>query len=256
MSRPSSSCPERAGPSPSSFSRSAAQLADESATPAPPAARLTGVNERSRSRRGGAGRRLGLATMVTAVVVAILCLLAPSSSAAPLLPPQTRVAAIEHPASQLVGPHETVLPGGSRPRAPSYDQDATGSSVAAEGGVGGGSGPWAEGIPSEPGGAVGQTTSGSCVSACGEMLSGGSVTQQELLDQIGEWSNPQSLARALGDGWKGGGFASAEDALAAADQGPMGAELRVPLESGHMVVTTPVGDGEFRIRGMAVRRIG
>jgi hypothetical protein len=70
--------------------------------------------------------------MVTAVVVAILCLLAPSSSAAPLLPPQTRVAAIEHPASQLVGPSETVLPGGSRPRAPSYDGSATGSSVAAE----------------------------------------------------------------------------------------------------------------------------
>jgi hypothetical protein len=73
--------------------------------------------------------------MVTAVVVAILCLLAPSSSAAPLLPPQTRVAAIEHPASQLVGPSETVLPGGSRPRAPSYDRYATGSSVAAEGGA-------------------------------------------------------------------------------------------------------------------------
>jgi filamentous hemagglutinin len=71
--------------------------------------------------------------MVTAVVVAILCLLAPSSSAAPLLPPQTRVAAIEHPASQLVVLHDTVLPGGSRPRAPSYDGSATGSSVAAEG---------------------------------------------------------------------------------------------------------------------------
>jgi hypothetical protein len=70
--------------------------------------------------------------MVTAVVVAILCLLAPSSSAAPLLPPQTRVAAIEHPASQLVVLHDTVLPGGSRPRAPSYDGSATGSSVAAE----------------------------------------------------------------------------------------------------------------------------
>jgi hypothetical protein len=74
--------------------------------------------------------------MVTAVVVALLCLFAPSSSAAPLLPPQTRVAAIEHPAGQLVGRSETVLPGGSRPKAPNYDRYATGSCVAAEDGAG------------------------------------------------------------------------------------------------------------------------
>jgi len=85
--------------------------------------------------------------MATAVVVAILCLLAPSSSAAPLLPPQTRVAAIEHPASQLVGPFETVLPGGSRPQAPNYDRYATGSSVAAEGDVGATEPGWGPGTP-------------------------------------------------------------------------------------------------------------
>jgi hypothetical protein len=73
--------------------------------------------------------------MFTALVVAILGLLAPASSASPVIHPQTRVAAIEKLAGQLVGPSETIVPGGSRPRAPSYDQSATGSSVAAEGGA-------------------------------------------------------------------------------------------------------------------------
>jgi hypothetical protein len=58
--------------------------------------------------------------------------LAPAASASTLPHPQTRVAAIEHPSGQPVGPSETILPGGSRPRAPSYDGSATGSSVAAE----------------------------------------------------------------------------------------------------------------------------
>jgi hypothetical protein len=82
---------------------------------------------------GDAGKRLGLVMLITGILVALLGLLAPSASAAPLLHPQTRVAAIEHAPSQLVGPNETILPGGSRPRAPSYDRHATGSSVAAEG---------------------------------------------------------------------------------------------------------------------------
>jgi hypothetical protein len=119
---------------------------------------------------------------------------------------------------------------------------------AAEDGLGAGSGPWADGVGAKPGGAVGQTTGGSCVSACGEMLSGGSVTQQALLDQIGEWSNPQALAHALGDGWAGGYFGSGSDALAAAEQGPMGAALRAPGAAGHMVVTTPLGDGQFLVQ--------
>jgi hypothetical protein len=77
-----------------------------------------------------------LAAVVTAILVALASILtAATASASPLIHPQTRVAAIEHSPSQFVGPNETILPGGSRERAPNYDQDATGSSVAAEGGA-------------------------------------------------------------------------------------------------------------------------
>ncbi|MGH9169521.1 MAG: hypothetical protein ACRD0Z_01375 [Acidimicrobiales bacterium] len=82
-----------------------------------------------------AAKRLALVALVTGLLVAILALLVPPSSASPFLRPQTRVAAIATPESQVVGLNETVLPGGSRPRAPSCDRSATGSSVAAEGGV-------------------------------------------------------------------------------------------------------------------------
>lgn len=84
------------------------------------------------------------------------------------------------------------------------------------------------------------------------MLSGGTITQRELIGKIGEWSNPAALARALGEGWTGGYFGSGEDALAAAESGPMGAALRVGTNAGHMVVTSPsekVGSLS-RIRGM------
>lgn len=114
------------------------------------------MNQRSESRRHRAVARLGLVAIVTAFVVAMLCLLAPTSSASPLLHPQKRVAAIAEPGRHLVGPHGTVLPGGSRPRAPSYDQTATGSSVAAEGGAGGNEAAWGPGTraagqpPDEP----------------------------------------------------------------------------------------------------------
>jgi hypothetical protein len=48
--------------------------------------------------------------------------------------------------------------------------------------VGSGSGSWMEGVAAQPGGAPGQITNGSRVSACGEMLSRGLRTQQELLN--------------------------------------------------------------------------
>ena len=119
---------------------------------------------------------------------------------------------------------------------------------AAEAGLGAGSGPWAVGVASSEGGAVGQLTVGSCVSACGEMLSNGAVTQSKLLGQIGEWSNPARLADALGNGWRGGYFGSGADALAAAERGPMGAALQAGTGPGHMVVTSPLGDGAFLVR--------
>jgi RHS repeat-associated protein len=113
---------------------------------------------------------------------------------------------------------------------------------------GSGSGPWTEGLVVEPGGAVGQLTGGSCVAACGEMLSGGSRSQAQLIGALGEWSNPQALAHELGEGWTGGYFASAGDAIAAASRGPMGATLQAGMGPGHMVVTSPIGNGRFLVR--------
>ncbi|MFZ0226652.1 MAG: hypothetical protein WAL41_06860 [Mycobacterium sp.] len=81
----------------------------------------------------GAARRLAIVTLLTGLVVALLGCLAPMSSASTLLHPQTRVAAAEHPAGHLVGPHSSVLAVQGRERTPNYDQSATGSSVAAEG---------------------------------------------------------------------------------------------------------------------------
>ncbi|MEV0130962.1 papain-like cysteine protease family protein [Dactylosporangium sp. NPDC050688] len=61
-------------------------------------------------------------------------------------------------------------------------------------------------IDEQPGGAVGQLKDDSCVSACGEMVSGRS--QQELIDAIqdpGSWgAGMADLAAELGDDWKGG----------------------------------------------------
>lgn len=102
--------------------------------------------------------------------------------------------------------------------------------------VGSGSGPWMEGIAATRGGAVAQSRGGSCVSACGSMLSSGARTEAQLLDELGEWSNPGALADALGSGWLGHYFASSADALTAAGRGPMGAV------AGARRITTHGGD--------------
>ncbi|MGO9559431.1 MAG: hypothetical protein ACLPYW_10125 [Acidimicrobiales bacterium] len=85
--------------------------------------------------------------LLTAIVLALIGVFTPAASAAQFLHQETGVAAISGPNSQLVGPHEIVLPGGSRPGAPNYDQDATGSSVAAEGDVGATEPGWGPGTP-------------------------------------------------------------------------------------------------------------
>lgn len=114
--------------------------------------------------------------------------------------------------------------------------------------AGSGSGPWAQGVEATPGGAVAQTTNASCVAACGEMLSDGTLPQSELVQQIGEWSTPRALANALGPGWRGGDFGDPDVALRAAETGPMGATLRQGTDAGHMVVTVPLGEGKFLVR--------
>jgi len=132
--------------------------------------------------------------------------------------------------------------------------DAAGLADTAAGsvGVGGGSGSWVdESMNFSQGGAIAQTRTGSCVSACGAMLTGGTLSEDQLLAELGEWSNPQSLARSLnarGGGWRGSYFASGSDALAAAERGPMGAVLQAPGSPAHMVVIEPTSTGVFLVR--------
>lgn len=117
-----------------------------------------------------------------------------------------------------------------------------------------GAGPWvAEATNLTEGAALAQSTAGSCVSACGEILSEGAMSEAEFLSQLGEWSNPGELAEALnsleGAGtWQGGYFANAESAVAAAEQGEIGAVLQAPGLPGHMVVISPGEAGTFLVQ--------
>jgi filamentous hemagglutinin len=47
-------------------------------------------------------------------------------------------------------------------------------------------------------------TKSSCVSACGEMLSTGSVSQTTLIEKLGAPAPTEELAQHLGSGWIGG----------------------------------------------------
>jgi RHS repeat-associated protein len=125
-------------------------------------------------------------------------------------------------------------------------------SGAPEGTAGSGAGPWRPSTVDQ-GGAVAQTTNGSCVSACGEMLSEGRLSQSSLIDDFGTGGAPVpahgiGLADMLGPEWTGTYFGSGEQALAAASRGPMGAALQAPGGIGHMVVSEPIGDAKFLIR--------
>jgi hypothetical protein len=93
---------------------------------------MTALPERSLT---GAAKRLALVTLLAGVLVALLGLLVPPASASPILHTQTRVAAITEPNGQLVRPSRSVATVQGRERAPNHDSSATGSSVAAEGGV-------------------------------------------------------------------------------------------------------------------------
>jgi hypothetical protein len=90
------------------------------------------MTELPESSLTGAGKRLALVALLAGILVALLGILAPPASASPILHTQTRVAAITEPNSQLVGPSATVAAVQGRERAPDYDRNATGSSVAAE----------------------------------------------------------------------------------------------------------------------------
>jgi YD repeat-containing protein len=108
--------------------------------------------------------------------------------------------------------------------------------------------PWLDNVTNfQPGGTFLQCGNGSCVAATGQVLTNGALTEQQLVAQIGEWSNPQALAGALNQAepganipWKGFYLGSEEDALAVANSGPAGAVLQAPLTPSHMVTIAPV----------------
>jgi hypothetical protein len=114
-----------------------------------------------------------------------------------------------------------------------------------------GAGPWvAEATNITEGGVIEQSAAGSCVSACGEILTDGAMSEAQLLGELGEWSNPGALADALnaqaGSGaWQAGYFASGADAVTVAEQGEMAATLQAPGLPAHMVVIEPGVEGTF-----------
>ncbi|MDQ6613449.1 MAG: hypothetical protein M3083_01450 [Actinomycetota bacterium] len=75
---------------------------------------------------------VALTAAVTVLVVGLAGLFASPASARPLTRPGNAVAASTAAAGQMVGAHQPVLAGQRRARAPSYDQMAVGSCVAAE----------------------------------------------------------------------------------------------------------------------------
>jgi hypothetical protein len=116
--------------------------------------------------------------------------------------------------------------------------------------------PWGKGVTNiKFGKTFTQCLDGSCVSATGQVLTGGTVTEQQLLSQLGEWSNPEALADELnaiqpGENWTGGYLSSEEDALAVANAGPSGVVLQAPGYPAHMVTIEPIADspGNFLVR--------
>lgn len=99
-----------------------------------------------------------------------------------------------------------------------------------------------------PGGAVGQLTPGSCVSACGEMLTNGARSQQDLIDNIGAPSSVERLAGELGPEWRGG-YVDPEHLDTLAGRAPFVAELYDGGKIPHNVVVDGFDDaGNVRIR--------
>jgi hypothetical protein len=105
-------------------------------------------------------------------------------------------------------------------------------------------------IGERPGGAVGQATEVSCGAACGQMVSG--IPQAELIIKAGAPTDVETLARALGKGWKGG-YVGPENLPKLFGTGrPFVAELKeLSNKLGHLVVVDGVKDGQVLIRDPA-----
>ena len=122
-----------------------------------------------------------------------------------------------------------------------------------------GAGPWiAEATNITEGGTILQSLGGSCVSAVGEILTDGAMSEAGFLGELGEWSNPGALADALnGLGrfgtWESGYFGTGAEALAVAEEGEMGAVLQAPGLASHMVVIEPGAEaGTFVVSDPAI----
>lgn len=127
-------------------------------------------------------------------------------------------------------------------------RESASATIASQVGAGGN---WAR-IAEQEGGAIAQKTGTSCVSACGEMLTGKS--QSQLIKAIGAPSNAQSLARALGKGWRGG-YVGPENLNILLKSGqPFAAEFKeVGERLAHMVVVDGVNSaGQVLIRVLGV----
>lgn len=115
--------------------------------------------------------------------------------------------------------------------------------------------PWLDDVSNyTKGGTFLQCGNGSCVSATAQNITNGAVTESQMVSQIGEWSNAESLAGALnqgnvnGGGWIGG-MVSEGNTLRLASNGIIGAELQAPGVAAHMVAIEPVAGapGKFLV---------
>jgi RHS repeat-associated protein len=102
------------------------------------------------------------------------------------------------------------------------------------------------------GGAEAQLTPHSCGSACGSMLAGSKVTQQQLLEALGDGANGQAIARKLeeltGENWVGG-YIGGNGIDALSRVGSWGAELYEGGAEHHMVVVERLlANGNMLIR--------
>ncbi|WP_316228456.1 RHS repeat-associated core domain-containing protein [Bradyrhizobium sp. SZCCHNR1039] len=116
-------------------------------------------------------------------------------------------------------------------------------------------GPWSRGVTNVvEDGVFTQCAAGSCVSATGQVLTNGAVSEEQLLSKLGEWSNPVALARELNRldpsaAWKAGYFVDGADALAVAKSGRVGLVLQAPGTAAHMVTVEPLATaGRFLVR--------
>ena len=92
-----------------------------------------------------------------------------------------------------------------------------------------------------------QARGGSCQSACGEILTGGSKAERDLIEAIGEWSTTNALASELGSPWRGGLIDNADDLVTVSRTGTVGFQLRDGAGPGHMVVVSPQASNVFLV---------